>query len=45
LVFRERPPHFSSTTNYYWMPSTTAQAKLIDHPQIPAGFTRVAAPR
>jgi hypothetical protein len=42
LAFR-RPGAFSTTTNYYWIPSTVAQAKLIDHPQIPAGFTQVPA--
>jgi hypothetical protein len=35
--------HASVTSDYYWTPSTAAQVQLINHPQIPAGFTQVPA--
>jgi hypothetical protein len=37
------PLHSSVTSDYYWTPSTAAQAKLINDPQIPAGYTQVPA--
>jgi hypothetical protein len=35
--------HASVTSDYHWMPSTAAQVRLINHPQISAGFTQVPA--
>lgn len=43
-VFAPDSPHpASETSDYTWVHRTPALTKLINHPQIPAGFTQVAA--
>lgn len=42
-TFTTLPGSPSNLSNYTWVPSTPAKVNLINHPQIPAGFTQVQA--
>jgi len=44
IQFFTTPQSGITTDDYTWVKRTTVLTKLINHPQIPAGFTQVAPP-
>jgi hypothetical protein len=41
-TLKQMPRLPAITADYYWVPKTAAKASLINNPQIPAGYTKVA---